>query len=150
MFNTELINHFQILYMLGFNYNINYFLCTGADPHSSPSVSPSLGRTFTYDIFVLLPAVSGVLHVFVFARIFVFRRNSSSSITSRGGSARRKEGNSEANHSVAGASTSSPVYAPTTARVEANAEPSVSTVMAAAARGDAGERNRNVADLCAR
>ena len=144
--------------MLGFNYNLNYYICTGQDPHT-PSAPTSVGRAFTYDAFVLLPAVSAALHVFVFARIFCFRRNNSS----RGCSTRRKNNNSSSCalpsstagtaamenssscHEAAAVTASSP-----TAEVKTTTTTTVSSVLAAVSRGDAGERNRNVADLCAR
>lgn len=61
-----------ILYLLGCNYNVNYYFCINEDPQSEEH---RLERSQqTYDIFCILPAFSYVLHVFVFVRIFVYRR----------------------------------------------------------------------------
>ena len=78
----------KVLSILGFNHNTNYYFCTNTDPSrgphgwSSPSSSNSSSSSsetlvdprYTYDAYCVLPALSYLLHIFVFLRIYCYRR----------------------------------------------------------------------------
>ncbi len=78
-----------MLSVLGFNYNTNYYFCTNTDPmlgpsgpgaspsSSAPSASALVDPRYTYDAFCVLPAFSYALHMFVFLRIYCYRRRKS-------------------------------------------------------------------------
>lgn len=64
-----------ILYILGFNQNINYFICCGQDPRKTnrDAVWINVSPVFSFDIFCLLPALSCAIHLFIFIKVIIHK-----------------------------------------------------------------------------
>ena len=70
-----------VIYKLGFADNVNYHFCIDVYPNASSLVSEERNsmlylksQMFYFDVYCLVPTISYLLHLFIFCRIFHFRR----------------------------------------------------------------------------